>query len=275
MEYVPGGELYNYVKNKGGISELEARNFFMQLVDTIEYCHNKYIIHRDLKPPNILISDSSTQRIKLIDFGISGSNYGKEKSTAGSLAYMPPEVLTAKDTMADPAIDIWAMGIILYFMLYGCLPFKGSTTKDVCNGIIKSKVTFPFNKKISEECKKLIEGMLNKNPKMRLKISEILQSDWLKLPDEELLPVEDSLPPIVIKEEKKVTCKNAYSRPRILSFCSQNKNTSLHLRRIIANGYKRKANTRNKSMMETNKLRNTKLASILVPNKTIGRIKLN
>jgi serine/threonine protein kinase len=275
MEYVAGGELYDYVKSKGGASELEVRNIFVQLVDTIEYCHNKYIIHRDLKPSNILISDSSTQCIKLIDFGISGSNYGKEKSTAGSLAYMPPEVLTVKSTVADPAIDIWAMGIILYFMLYEHLPFKGPTLKDVYNAIIKSKVVFPSNKKVTEECKRLIQGMLNKNPKVRLKINEILQSDWLKLPDEQLIPKEDKLPPIIIKEEKKVIYKNINTRARTLSFCTHNKDTSLHLRRMITNVYRGKVSTRHKSMMETNKLRSTKLTPILAPNKTIGRIKLN
>eukprot|EP00826_Nyctotherus_ovalis_P013919 TRINITY_DN13831_c0_g1_i1.p1 TRINITY_DN13831_c0_g1~~TRINITY_DN13831_c0_g1_i1.p1 ORF type:complete len:178 (-),score=37.76 TRINITY_DN13831_c0_g1_i1:437-970(-) len=177
MEYVPGGELYEYVKGKGGLSEIEARNLFVQLVYTIEYCHNKYIIHRDLKPSNILLADSDNQKIKIIDFGISGSNYGKEKSTSGSLAYMPPEMLTAKDTVADPAIDIWAMGLIFYFMIYSHLSFRGSSLKDTCNAIIKPRLTFPQGKKVTEEWKDLIKGMLAKNSKARYKTSEVLQAE--------------------------------------------------------------------------------------------------
>jgi serine/threonine protein kinase len=95
---------------------------------------------------------------------------------------MPPEVLTSSKTAADPAIDVWAMGIILYFLVYGILPFRGSTEKEVAKLIATKKITFPLGKKrISEECKKLIAGMLIKNPKNRMKIDEIIQSEWFKM----------------------------------------------------------------------------------------------
>ena len=201
MEYISGGELYQYVKTKNGLPELEARKLFLQLTDAVEYCHNKYIIHRDLKPTNILLSDATSQKIKIIDFGISGSNYGKDKSTAGSLAYMPPEVLTSSNTAADPAIDVWALGIILFFMLYGHLPFRGSTEKEVAKSITAAKVLFPIEKKkVTNECKKLVQGMLNKNPATRLKINEILQSDWLKIPDEKLIAIAEA--PVKVASDK-------------------------------------------------------------------------
>ena len=190
MEYIPGGELYEYVKNKEGISEMEARKIFKQLVYTVEYCHNKYVIHRDLKPSNILIYDQSTLDIKLIDFGISGSNYGKDKSTAGSLAYMPPEVLTNDNTAADPAIDVWALGVILYFMIYAYLPFRGGTEKEVRRAILGSNISFEGKKRITVECKKLIKSLLIKDPKQRIKVTEILQSEWFALPDEKIKEVE-------------------------------------------------------------------------------------
>ena len=189
MEYISGGELYKFVKDKGDLTELEARNIFQQLTYTVEYCHDKYIIHRDLKPTNILISESDSGKIviKLIDFGISGSNYGKDKSTAGSLVYMPPEVISNTDTTADPAIDIWAMGIILYFMIYGHIPFSGRTEKEAAKAILTHKIPFIHEKKIvSKKCKDLIIGMLEKNPKKRMKITEIIQADWLNISDEEL-----------------------------------------------------------------------------------------
>lgn len=65
MEYIPGGELYKLVKDKGGLTECEARQYFCQLTDAVEYCHGKYVIHRDLKPSNILLSDSSAKQIKV------------------------------------------------------------------------------------------------------------------------------------------------------------------------------------------------------------------
>ena len=137
MEYVAGGELYRLVKDsKTGLSEWQARELFRQLADAVEYCHARYVIHRDLKPTNILLTGAETPSIKvisvprpqLIDFGIAGNNYGKSKdsSTAGSLPYMPPEVLTCVCTAADPAIDLWAMGIILYFLVTASLPFRGT-----------------------------------------------------------------------------------------------------------------------------------------------------
>lgn len=107
----------------------------------------------------------------------------KDKSTAGSLSYMPPEVISSTNTAADPAIDIWAMGIILYFLVYGILPFRGKSEKDIAKYITTQKLCFPIGKKkVSSECKKLIQGMLTKNPSARIKIEEVLQSDWLKIP---------------------------------------------------------------------------------------------
>jgi serine/threonine protein kinase len=96
---------------------------------------------------------------------------------------MPPEVISFSNTNADPAIDVWAMGIILYFLLFACLPFRGNSDKEIAKMITTQKVTFPIDKrKISAECKKLLLGLLNKRPKERLKICEILQSDWMKVP---------------------------------------------------------------------------------------------
>jgi serine/threonine protein kinase len=96
---------------------------------------------------------------------------------------MPPEVLSSANTAANPAIDIWAMGIILFFLLYGFLPFRGSTDREIVKSITTQKIAFPIGKrKISAEVKKLILGMLVKNPKGRMKIDEIQQSEWLKIP---------------------------------------------------------------------------------------------
>lgn len=222
MEYIPGGELYQYVKAKNGINELEARKIFKQLAYTVEYCHNKYIIHRDLKPSNILIYNQDTLDIKLIDFGISGSNYGKDKSTAGSLAYMPPEVLANDNTAADPAIDVWALGVILYFMVYGYLPFHGSSEKELGKAILAGKVIFfEEKKKITEGCKKLIKSLLTKDPKKRIKIVEALQSEWFELPDAKLEETVKTSEKEKLAEENKATLRKTLPITHVKSHFSE------------------------------------------------------
>lgn len=188
MEYVGGGELAAYVESKSkdgyGLTEAEAKEIFVQLTDAVSYCHNRFVIHRDLKPENLLLADPLKLTIKLIDFGIAGNNYGKSKDAtkAGSLVVLAPEALEALCVNADPSIDIWAMGIILYFMMYGVFPFRGSSEKEVINNIIKKEVEFPRGKKrISKSCRNLILALLKKNPKERIKMDDIYSNEWFRL----------------------------------------------------------------------------------------------
>ena len=132
MEHASGGELLQYVIAKKGLEEVEAQLIFFQIVSAVCYFHERYIIHRDLKLENILFSDDLkiTPKVfykKIIDFGIAGSNYGerKEASAAGTLSYMPPEILSMNDLKSNAAIDIWALGVILYAMVYGFMPYTG------------------------------------------------------------------------------------------------------------------------------------------------------
>ena len=92
----------------------------------MSYCHKYHIVHRDLKPENIIFESPESYRIKVVDFGISGLSMGtnKEKSCAGSLKYMAPEILSYKNNEPDPAIDIWSMGCILYTLVTGNSPFR-------------------------------------------------------------------------------------------------------------------------------------------------------
>jgi serine/threonine protein kinase len=186
MEYVSGGELTKLVESKStyGLTETEANKIFTQLANAVSYCHNHFVIHRDLKPENLLLDDPKTLSIKLIDFGIAGNNYGKSKdpTTAGSLYILPPEALEAQSVNADPSIDIWAMGVILYFMLFGIMPFRGLTEKEIINNIIKKNVEFTKERKtISKTCKNLILSLLKKNPKERIKMDDIYAHEWFNL----------------------------------------------------------------------------------------------
>ena len=110
MEYCSGGELKEYVQNEGPLSEKEVYRIILQIVDAIRYCHNNSIVHRDLKLENILFLSQSKKKVKIVDFGISGVfSLGKiraERSDAGSLRYIAPEILTKEDNRANPALDV-------------------------------------------------------------------------------------------------------------------------------------------------------------------------
>jgi serine/threonine protein kinase len=96
MEYAAGGELYKYVEEKHRLSEIEARKITHQIVNAMSYCHNRGIVHRDLKLENVLFKSPGDLLVKVVDFGIAGVCAGarKDKVDAGSVAYMPPEVLS-------------------------------------------------------------------------------------------------------------------------------------------------------------------------------------
>ena len=129
MEYADGGELIEYVEGKQGLDEIECRSLFKQMISAIEACHDQGIIHRDLKLENVLFESKARSRIKIVDFGISGRCKGSsgEKTDAGTIRYMAPEVLQGLDTKANPAIDLWALGVMLYCMKFYKFPFNGDT----------------------------------------------------------------------------------------------------------------------------------------------------
>jgi serine/threonine protein kinase len=113
-----------YLKEHKKLSEDEAREIFIQILDTVSYCHSKGITHRDLKLENIVFSDKSKTIIKIIDFGVSGLFKG-ERSKAGSIQYMAPEVVSGSNTASSPQIDIWSIGCMLYELISGEPLFQG------------------------------------------------------------------------------------------------------------------------------------------------------
>lgn len=125
LEYASGGTLREYLKEKQVLEENEAREIIKQILDTVNYCHESGIIHRDLKLDNVLFTDKTRRTIKIIDFGISGL-FKNEKSRAGSLAYMPPEVIAGHNIESLPQIDAWGIGCLLYEILIGERLFQGS-----------------------------------------------------------------------------------------------------------------------------------------------------
>jgi serine/threonine protein kinase len=130
MELAAGGEVLGYVMKKERLSEPNARKILLQVVNSMIYCHTRGVVHRDLKLENVLFRDPISDDdqdlyVKVIDFGIAGvCQPGKQdKQDAGSVCYMAPESLMGKAIESSPSMDVWAIGIMLYSMLFGNLPF--------------------------------------------------------------------------------------------------------------------------------------------------------
>lgn len=165
MEYAPGGELKQYIREKGSISEIECQSIMNQICSAVHYCHQKGVIHRDLKLENVLISNLEFMKIKVVDFGISGycKDNSSEKTDAGTLKYMPPELHSGEYINASQAMDVWAIGIMLYAMLFGHVPFTGQTQAEVKDAVCNNKLKFPKDKELSKECEEILTGMLEKD----------------------------------------------------------------------------------------------------------------
>ena len=185
MEYIPGGDLGEYMKkNKYNFSEKQASIFIKQIALGLNYLHQFGIIHRDLKPENIMLTEKNENgKLKIMDFGLSKILGNQEKSVDGfgTLTFVAPEVLVR--TPYNKEIDIWSLGVILYLMLSGLLPFDDDNDNEevIAKLIVYSEVKFPSKNfsKYSNQVKDLIKRCLTKDPQERIKISEILNHEWI------------------------------------------------------------------------------------------------
>ena len=218
MDFAEGGELTYLLKDKGTLSEDEAKKIFKQIYEAVCYIHSQNIIHRDLKPNNILFLDKERTHIVIIDFGISGMANGnqREKIKAGTTAFLPPEMASGEEFSSNAKLDIWAMGIILYVMVEGCYPFEGKNTKEIIKSILKGKLEFNKKIKISNPLKILIGGMLEKNYRFRIDDNSDLFNKWF-----------DYTPP-VIKRKKTLDDKNVKKKTEnTFNYLTPTKSTSL------------------------------------------------
>ena len=150
MEYIEGRTLKQLLKKRGNLTTPEVVDIMLQLTDGIAYAHDKYIIHRDLKPQNIMISDDG--KIKITDFGIAvalnSTQLTQTNSVMGSVHYLPPEQASGKG--ATTKSDIYSMGIMLFELLTGKLPFKGENAVEIALKHMKDDI--PSVKKLKEYC---------------------------------------------------------------------------------------------------------------------------
>ena len=178
MEYVPGGELFNYIVKNKRLTENEASFFYSQIIHIIQEIHKHKICHRDLKPENLLLTQNKT--IKIIDFGLSNEYIDYLMTPCGSPCYASPEVIKGMK-YSGLGIDLWASGIILFSMLCGYLPFDDKNNDVLFKKILKCKIEFPKNNNviISENAKDLILKILQLEPAKRITLDEILVHPFL------------------------------------------------------------------------------------------------
>ena len=155
-------------KNKK-FSEEKAKFYMRQIVESVAYCHSKGISHRDLKPENILVNDED--HVTLIDFGFSASANNKLTTYCGTPPFMSPEI-TKKVPYLGSGADVWAMGIMLYQLVFGNLPFRATNEAELYRLIQQGK--FPNKELMSRNMKSILNKMLNTDPNTRISAQSLL-----------------------------------------------------------------------------------------------------
>uniref|UniRef100_A0A671NDU6 non-specific serine/threonine protein kinase n=1 Tax=Sinocyclocheilus anshuiensis TaxID=1608454 RepID=A0A671NDU6_9TELE len=175
-EYAKNGEMFDYLTSNGRMSENEARKKFWQILTAVDYCHRHHIVHRDLKTENLLLD--ANMNIKLADFGFGNFyNAGEPLSTwCGSPPYAAPEVFEGKE-YEGPQLDIWSLGVVLYVLVCGSLPFDGDSLPALRQRVTEGRFRIPFF--MSQDCENLIRKMLVVDPAKRISVTQIKQHRWM------------------------------------------------------------------------------------------------
>ena len=183
-EYIEGGTLGQYFKKKKfNFSERQATSIMSQIANGVKYLHQYGIVHRDLKPDNIMITQQNEFGvIKIMDFGLSKIVSPNERMVDGygTLSYVAPEVLLR--TPYNKEVDIWSMGVILFYMLSGKLPFRGHREQEVAEKIVYDELEFDEDdwETRSQKVQDLISSCLQKKKEDRITIDKFINHPWFK-----------------------------------------------------------------------------------------------
>ncbi|XP_066438875.1 serine/threonine-protein kinase MARK2 isoform X8 [Eleutherodactylus coqui] len=214
MEYASGGEVFDYLVAHGRMKEKEARAKFRQIVSAVQYCHQKFIVHRDLKAENLLLD--SDMNIKIADFGFSNEfTFGNKLDTfCGSPPYAAPELFQGKK-YDGPEVDVWSLGVILYTLVSGSLPFDGQNLKELRERVLRGKYRIPFY--MSTDCENLLKKFLILNPSKRGTLEQIMRDRWMNVghEDDELKPYIEPVPDYKDPKRTELMVTMGYTREEI------------------------------------------------------------
>eukprot|EP00180_Rhodochaete_pulchella_P000587 Plantae.Rhodophyta-Rhodochaete_pulchella.ctg14246.p1 GENE.Plantae.Rhodophyta-Rhodochaete_pulchella.ctg14246~~Plantae.Rhodophyta-Rhodochaete_pulchella.ctg14246.p1 ORF type:complete len:420 (+),score=91.85 Plantae.Rhodophyta-Rhodochaete_pulchella.ctg14246:140-1261(+) len=189
LEYMSQGSVMNSskVQDAETMDEFRAREVFMDVLVGLEYLHANRIVHRDLKPENLLTKADG--RVKISDFGAAKMySISHEDKTggpaAGTPAFTAPELCLSEKSPKGPTeaypSDIWSLGVTLYYLVFGRIPFIASSQYAMYDAICTQPVEFPESPRVSKPLKDLIRHILTKNPNRRPSIDDIWGSRWVK-----------------------------------------------------------------------------------------------
>uniref|UniRef100_A0A8C2B4X7 non-specific serine/threonine protein kinase n=1 Tax=Cyprinus carpio TaxID=7962 RepID=A0A8C2B4X7_CYPCA len=214
MEYASGGEVFDYLVAHGRMKEKEARAKFRQIVSAVQYCHQKCIVHRDLKAENLLLD--ADMNIKIADFGFSNEfTLGSKLDTfCGSPPYAAPELFQGKK-YDGPEVDVWSLGVILYTLVSGSLPFDGQNLKELRERVLRGKYRIPFY--MSTDCENLLKKLLILNPTKRGSLEQIMKDRWMNVghEDDELKPYIEPQPDYKDPKRTDIMLRMGYSLDEI------------------------------------------------------------
>eukprot|EP00054_Salpingoeca_dolichothecata_P025443 m.178174 g.178174 ORF g.178174 m.178174 type:complete len:954 (-) comp25357_c0_seq3:66-2927(-) len=210
MEYAAGGEVFDYLVAHGRMKEKEARAKFREILSAVQYCHQLSVIHRDLKAENLLLD--ADLHVKIADFGFS-NNYtpgSKLDTFCGSPPYAAPELFQGR-CYDGPEVDVWSLGVILYTLVSGSLPFDGTNLKELRDRVLRGKYRVPFF--MSTDCEQLLKKFLVLSPSKRANLETVMNERWLNIGyDEPLKPY--TATPLDIQNEERLLQMEAWGFPR-------------------------------------------------------------
>lgn len=181
MELVTGGELFDRIVEKGSYTERDASHLIRQILEAVDYMHERGVVHRDLKPENLLFfSPAEDSKIMISDFGLSKMEGSGIMATAcGTPGYVAPEVLAQQPYGKE--VDCWSIGVIAYILLCGYPPFYDENDAELFKQILKAQYEFdsPFWDEISDSAKDFICHLMCKDPKDRFTCKAAIAHPWI------------------------------------------------------------------------------------------------
>jgi len=189
MDLMEGGELYDEIIRRETFTEKEASYVLQQLLEALDYLHDKGFVHRDLKLENLLLCSKGSLDIKVADFGLSRhiNPDSKAQTACGTPFYVAPDILLADNNFGyGPAVDMWAVGVILYILLSGRLPFSGGDQDDndeaLFTNILEAKLVWkkPQFDVVSDVAKDLISHLIVADPNLRFSAKQALEHPFIK-----------------------------------------------------------------------------------------------